>query len=110
MIKRFLARVRRLFQLRKSERVAQVMVLKSSSLAFLFTAPVLATIMEDFGTTLMAWLDVILDLLIGSFEGVVPIFWDSTDGFTIYGLLMLFGLVIGFVGLALGFLRGLIQK
>jgi hypothetical protein len=72
--------------------------------------PILTTIMEDFGTTLLAWLDVVLDLLIGAFEGVVPIFWASATGFTIYGLLMLFGLVVGFVGLALGFIVRLIQK
>jgi len=78
---------------------------------FKFLAPVISTtVMEDFGTTVMEWLDVIVDLTIGAFNGIIPIFWASGTGFTIYGLLMLFGLVVGFVGLAIGFIVRLIQK
>jgi hypothetical protein len=68
------------------------------------------TVMEDFGTTVMAWLAVVIDLTVGAFDGIIPIFWATTTGFTIYGLLMLFGLVVGFVGLAIGFIVRLIQK
>ena len=67
-------------------------------------------VINDFGQTLGGWLAVILGLLLGSFSGVVPVFWASATGFTVYGYLMLFGLVIGFVGLALGFIYKLIQK
>jgi hypothetical protein len=65
---------------------------------------------NDTGQTLYGWLTVILALLVGAFAGVPPIFWASATGFTIYGYLMLFALVVGFVGLALGFIIRLIQK
>jgi len=64
----------------------------------------------DFSTAVLAWLDLVVDMVVAAFAGVIAVFWTPALGFSIYGLLMLFGLAVGFVGLAIGFLRGLIQK
>jgi hypothetical protein len=69
-----------------------------------------AGVVNDTGQTVYGWLTAILALLVGAFSGVVVIFWSSATGFTVYGYLMLFALVVGFVGLALGFIVRLIQK
>lgn len=64
----------------------------------------------DFGEALAAWLTIVIDTTVDSFAGVVPIFYDAVNGFSIYGLLMIFGLAVGFVGLAIGFIVRLITK
>lgn len=63
-----------------------------------------------FTTAVLAWLTLVIDMTVQAFSGVVEIFYDNTIGFTIYGLLLIFGLAVGFVGLAIGFIRGLISK
>jgi uncharacterized repeat protein (TIGR02543 family) len=69
-----------------------------------------STAIEDFGSALTSWLSVVLALTVGAFSGVVAIFWSDSMGFTIYGNLMLFALVVGFVGLAISFIVSLIKK
>lgn len=68
------------------------------------------SVVADFGVAVTAWLNLVVDLVIAGFAGVIPVFWVAEYGFSIYGLLLMFGLAVGFVGLALGFIRGLIQK
>lgn len=68
------------------------------------------TVIEQFGIALTEWLEIVVNITVSAFEGVIPIFWNTTTGFTIYGLLMIFGLAVGFVGLAIGFMYRLLQK
>ena len=64
----------------------------------------------EFGVQLLAWIEIVIEATVDGFEGVVDIFWNSSDGFSLYGVLMIFGLAVGFVGLAIGFMYRLLQK
>jgi len=68
-----------------------------------------------FITAVGQWITGVVGFVVSAFSGIVDVFWVSPDGvapeeFTIYGLLMLFGLAVGFVGLAIGFIYRLLQK
>ena len=52
----------------------------------------------------------LLDLLVRATGGVVAIFWDTTDGFTIYGVFLLIGLAMFFVMFAWRVIQGFIRK
>ena len=52
----------------------------------------------------------LLDLLVRTTGGVVEIFWDTTDGFTIYGVFLLIGLAMFFVMFAWRVIQGFIRK
>lgn len=67
----------------------------------------------DFTTTVTSWITAIIGFITESFSGIIPIFYDSTpdgNGFTFYGMLMLFALAVGFVSLGLGWLTRLLKK
>lgn len=72
--------------------------------------PSLAGLIEDFTSTVAEWITAIVSFIVASFAGVIPIFYSSTEGFTFYGILMLFALAVGFVSLALGWLTRLLKK
>lgn len=55
------------------------------------------------------WIEGIFGWLVEAIEGVVTIFYDS-DGLTIIGVLLLFGLAMTLVFFAFRFIRGLIRK
>lgn len=57
-----------------------------------------------------AWITGVFGWLVSAFEGVVSIFYDDTDGLTIIGVLLLFGLAMSLVFFAFSFIRGLIRK
>lgn len=63
-----------------------------------------------FVETLTEWIEAIITFIVTAFEGVVIIFYDPENGFTFYGILMLFALAVGFVSLALGWLTRLLKK
>lgn len=52
----------------------------------------------------------LLDLLVDTTSGVVAIFWDATNGFTIYGVFLLIGLGMFFVMFAWRVIQGFIRK
>lgn len=56
------------------------------------------------------WITGVFGWLVAAVEGVVGIFYDSTDGLTIVGVLLLFGLAMSLVFFAFRFIRGLIRK
>jgi type IV secretory pathway VirB2 component (pilin) len=69
------------------------------------------TLPEAFGNGVLAWLNIIIDFLLGAFTGVVALFWDATTGtFTVQGLLMLFSLAMAFIAFAIAFITRLIKK
>lgn len=55
------------------------------------------------------WITGIFGWLVDAVEGVVAIFYNS-DGLTIVGVLLLFGLAMTLVFFAFRFIRGLIRK
>lgn len=62
-------------------------------------------------TAITSWIQSVISFTVDAFEGVVPIFYGGEpEQLTIYGYLLLFGLAVGFVGLAIGFIRNLLQK
>jgi len=64
-----------------------------------------------FITAVGEWITGVVGFVVDAFAGIVPVFYDSaTTTFSFYGLLMLFGLAVGFVGLAIGFIYRLLQK
>lgn len=56
------------------------------------------------------WITGVFGWLVAAVEGVVGIFYDSTEGLTIVGVLLLFGLAMSLVFFAFRFIRGLIRK
>lgn len=67
----------------------------------------------DFISIVTEWITGVVTFITTSFAGVIPIFYDATpdgEGFTFYGILMLFALAVGFVSLALGWLTRLLKK
>ena len=56
------------------------------------------------------WITGIFGWLVSAVQGVVAIFYDSTEGLTIVGVLLLFGLAMTLVFFAFRFIRGLIRK
>lgn len=75
----------------------------------------LGAFIDDVGTTVLAWIDFLIDLVVKAFSGVVEIFYGSPDGvlpaeLTIPGMLLLFGLAMTFLMLAIGFITRLIKK
>lgn len=70
-------------------------------------------VLDDIAGVVGAWITEVLDWVVTSFEGVIPIFYDAEatpPTLTFYGVLALLGLAIGFTGLAIGFIRGMITK
>lgn len=55
------------------------------------------------------WITGIFGWLVDAVQGVVTIFYDS-EGLTIVGVLLLFGLAMTLVFFAFRFIRGLIRK
>jgi len=66
-------------------------------------------IVTDVISAVSAWIAGVFDWLVDAVEGVVTIFYDS-DGLTIVGVLLLFGLAMSLVFFAFRFIRGLIRK
>ena len=67
----------------------------------------------DFIDVVTQWITGIIGFITEAFSGVVPIFYDASpdgEGFTFFGILMLFALAVGFVSLALGWLVRLLKK
>lgn len=56
------------------------------------------------------WITGIFGWLVSAVQGVVTIFYDDTEGLTIVGVLLLFGLAMTLVFFAFRFIRGLIRK
>lgn len=70
-------------------------------------------VLDDIAGVVANWITEVLEWVVASFEGVIPIFYDATatpPALTFYGVLALLGLAIGFTGLAIGFIRGMITK
>lgn len=65
---------------------------------------------SEFGSKVLAWLDMIIDLIVGAFTGAVSLFWDTTTGFTIPGILLLFALAMSVMTFAIMFIMKLIRK
>lgn len=68
------------------------------------------TIVSDFLDILTELITGLLGIVTSTFSGVVEIFYvpGVEGGFTIYGVLLLFGLGLSFVMMALRFIRRLI--
>lgn len=70
----------------------------------------------DFIGIVSEWIAGIVQFITEAFSGIIPIFYDAGtielpgDGFTIYGILMLFSLAVGFVSLGLGWITRLLKK
>lgn len=56
------------------------------------------------------WITGIFGWLVDAVQGVTDIFYDSTEGLTIVGVLLLFGLAMTLVFFAFRFIKGLIRK
>ncbi|MEM0173687.1 MAG: hypothetical protein QXI16_04180 [Sulfolobaceae archaeon] len=56
------------------------------------------------------WITGIFGWLISAVDGVVSIFYDSTEGLTLVGVLLLFGLAMSLVFFAFKFIMSLIRK
>lgn len=63
------------------------------------------TIANDFSTAVMDWLTAILAWLVAAFEGMVPVFYDTTTGLTFIGWLLVFGIAVAFTRLAFNFIQ-----
>jgi len=66
-------------------------------------------IVTEIISAVSAWITGVFGWLVDAVEGVVAIFYDS-DGLTIVGVLLLFGLAMSLVFFAFRFIRGLIRK
>lgn len=64
----------------------------------------------DIISTITEWITGVLSFVTSAFEGVVSIFYTEADGLTLYGVLLLFGIAVGFVSLGLAFLMKLLRK
>lgn len=71
-----------------------------------------AQLWADILAMLVAMLTGILDLVVSAFDGVVEIFWVAGEngGFTIYGIFLLWGIIIFLIMLAIHFITSLIRK
>lgn len=52
----------------------------------------------------------LLNALVSSTSGIIPIFYDGEEGFTIYGSLLLIGLGLFFVMFAWRVIQGFIRR
>lgn len=66
--------------------------------------------LTDFFSVVGQILTGLLGLLVSATSGIVEIFYDSTDGFTIYGIFLLFGLGMMFLAFAWRVIQGFIRK
>lgn len=64
----------------------------------------------DFIEVVTEWIGAVIEFITTSFTGIIPIFYNTEEGFTFYGILMLFSLAVGFVSLGLGWLVRLLKK
>lgn len=74
-----------------------------------FVLTFVLTIVSDFFTTVGEILTGLLELLVDATSGVVEIFY-GTDGFTIYGIFLLFGLGMFFLFFAWKVIQGFIRR
>lgn len=75
-----------------------------------FLLPTMA-VLDDIAGVVGGWITEVVDWVVTSFEGVIPIFYGGEPAsLTFYGVLALLGLAIGFTGLAIGFIRSMITK
>ncbi len=65
---------------------------------------------SEFSSKVIEWLNMIIDLVVAAFTGAVSLFWDSTSGFTIPGILLLFALAMSVFTFAIVFIMKLIRK
>ena len=63
-----------------------------------------------FFTTLGELLTGFLNLVVNATSGVVAIFYDTTSGFTIYGIFLLIGLALMFLNFAFRMIQSFIAK
>lgn len=64
----------------------------------------------QFFTTLGDLLTGFLDLVVDATSGVVAIFYEPTEGFTIYGIFLLIGLALMFLMFAFRMIQSFIAK
>lgn len=67
-------------------------------------------ILTDFFALVGQILTGLLGLLTSATSGIVEVFYDSVDGFTIYGIFLLFGLGMMFLTFAWNVIQGFIRK
>lgn len=67
-------------------------------------------ILTDLFAALTSILTGLLGLLVDATSGIIPIFYDSTDKFTIYGVFLLIGLGMFFVMFAWRVIQGFIRR
>lgn len=68
------------------------------------------SIVSEVISAVSEWITGVFGWLVAAVQGVVSIFYDPTDGLTIVGVLLLFGLAMSLVFFAFKFIKGLIRK
>ncbi len=68
------------------------------------------TIITDFFSTVEALLSGLIELLVSATSGIIPIFYNETDKFTIYGIFLLIGIAMFFLMFAWRVIQGFLKR